>query len=218
MYSKDVIDRFSIIATASISDACNNVVGRRCFMDHEIKPRINEKKVVGPAVTIQEGPSNGEVCPPTHALDAIEDCSPGDVIVIALSNSDRDVAVWGGIMTAGAYVGKMAGAVLDAGLRDIAEIRRDYDFPVFSRSISPATTLGRYKTYASRVPVVCGGVPVNNGDLIVADVDGVVCVPAEHVEAVLEASEEIEKKELEQAKLIRETGSLKKGLEKYNRI
>jgi regulator of RNase E activity RraA len=185
-------------------------------MDYTIKPRINEKKVVGPAFTIQEGPTD-EVLPPQHALDAIDESPEGSVIVIGV-NGEPNVAIWGGIMTAGAVANGLAGAILDGGVRDIMEIRRDYDFSVFARSISPGTTLGRFKTLSSNEPVECGGILVNPGDLIVADLDGVVVVPKEHVTAVLERATEIEMREAKQAKLIRETKSLRQGLVKYKRI
>ncbi len=215
----NIIERFKKIATASVSDACDQVAKKRCFMDFEIKPRINEKKVVGYALTVQEAEAApGEVLPPTHALELIDQAKENEVMVISLKGSDRNVAVWGGIMTAGAVANNMAGVILDAGTRDVIEIRRDYDFPVYSRSVSPATTLGRYKTIAANVEVECGGVKVNPGDLIVADLDGVVVVPKEHIEAVLAIAEEIEVKEAKQAKLIIESKSLKKGLDKYNRI
>ncbi|NLP31203.1 MAG: RraA family protein [Clostridiales bacterium] len=217
MFSKDIIERYSKLATASVADAADKVVGRTCYMSHEIKPRINDTKVVGPAITVHEGPTD-ETLPPTHALEAIDSANEGDVMVIALDGSDKDVAVWGGLMTAGSVANKLAGAILDAGTRDVTEIRRDFDFQVFSRSVSPGTTLGRYKTLASNVPVICGGIEVNPGDLIVADLDGVVVVPKDHVEEVLEIAEEIEAKEAEQAKYILETGSLLKGIDKYNRI
>ena len=100
----------------------------------------------------------------------------------------------------------------------MTEIRRDSGFQVFARSVSPATTVGRFKTLASNAPVVCGGVTVNPGDLIVADLDGVVVVPKEHVDAVLKMATEIEVREAEQARLIRETKSLREGLAKYGRI
>lgn len=217
MYSKDIIGRFYKLASASVADAADKVVGRTCYMSYDIKPHVNEKKVVGPAVTVQEGPTK-EFLPPSHALEAIDSSSEGDVLVIALEGSDKDVAVWGGLMTAGAVVNKLAGAILDAGMRDLTEIRRDFDFPVYARSISPGTTLGRYKTIASNVPVVCGGISVNPGDLVMADLDGVVIVPKAHVEEVLAIAEEIESREAEQTKYIRETGSLLKGIAKYNRI
>lgn len=138
--------------------------------------------------------------------------------MIGLSDHSPNVAVWGGLMTAGAVVNNIAGAVLDAGVRDVTEIRRDFGFPVFARSVSPGTTVGRYKTEALNVPVECGGVTVNPGDLIVGDLDGVVVVPKEHVEAVLETALEIEQREAEQARLIRQAKSLREGIAKYNRI
>jgi len=121
-------------------------------------------------------------------------------------------------MTAGAHVNGFAGAILDGGVRDVTEIRRDYDFPVYARSVSPGTTVGRYRTLDANVPVTCGDVVVHPGDLIVADIDGVVAVPQAHVDAVLALALEIEQKEAEQAAYIRETKSLKQGLAKYQRI
>lgn len=216
MFSKEIIEGFMKIASASVSDAVDQIVGKRGYMDYSIRPRINEKKVVGPAVTILEG-STEEVLPPTHALDAIDGSPAGSVIVIGV-NGEPNVAVWGGIMTAGAVVNGLAGAILDGGVRDITEIRRDYDFQIFSRSVSPATTLGRFKTLSANAPVECGGIIVHPGDLIVADLDGVVVVPKEYVQAVLEKATEIEIREAEQTKLIRETKSLCKGLAKYKRV
>lgn len=217
MYSKEVINQFKNVATASVSDAVDQVVGKRGFMDFEIKPRINDQRIVGPAVTVLEGPAEESV-PPTHALEAIDASDDGSVIVIGLEGTDRNVAVWGGLMTAGAVVNNLEGAVLDVAVRDVTEIKQDFDFPVFSRSVVPVTTVGRYKTIASNVPVECGGIMVNPSDLVVADADGVVVVPKDHVDAVLEVALDIEDREAEQTKLIKEQKSLTKGLEKYNRI
>lgn len=218
MYSDEFITGFMRVATASVADAVDKVVGRRGYMDRAVKPMINDKKIVGPAVTILEGPTT-EFLPPSHALDAIDESPEGSVIVIGLSSGpDPDVALWGGLMAAGAEVNRLAGAVLDGGVRDVTEIRRDSGFQVFARSISPGTTLGRYKTLAAHVPVMCGSILVAPGDLIVGDLDGVVVVPKTHVEAVLKMALEIEERELEQARLIRESRSLREGLAKYGRI
>ena len=216
MYSQATIEGFMRVATASVADAVDKIAGSRGYMDHQIKPRISEKKIVGPAVTVKEGPTD-EVLPPTHALDAIDESEAGSIIVIGIEG-EPNVAVWGGLMTAGAEVNRLAGAVLDGGVRDIIEIRRDSELQVFARSVSPGTTVGRFKTLEANVPVVCGGVTVHPGDLIVGDLDGVVVVPQAHVAAVLQMATEIEEREAEQARLIRETGSLREGLAKYGRI
>ena len=212
----ELVKGFSAVATASVADAVDKVCGKRGYMDHELKPRINDKRIVGPAVTVLEGPTD-EFVPPTHALDLIDECAPGSVIVIAIGG-EANVAVWGGLMTAGAYANGLAGAVLDGGARDLGEIRRDYGFQVIARAVSPGTTLGRFKTLGSNIPVTCGGIEVNPGDIIVGDIDGVVVVPRASAEAVLTMAQEIDQRELEQARLIVELRSLREGLAKYGRI
>ncbi len=212
----DVIDGFRRVSTASVADAVETITGQRGFMSHDVKPRINDAKLVGAAVTVLEVPSP-EALPPTHALELIDSSPEGSVVVIG-NGADPDVAVWGGLMTAGAAARHLAGAVLDGGVRDVTEIRRDYDFPVFARSVVPGTTVGHYQTLAANVAVSCGGITVHPGDVIVGDVDGVVVVPAAHAAAVLEVALDIEQREAEQARLIRETGSLREGLARYNRI
>jgi len=208
------IQAYRSVTTASVADALWEQ-GISGHMTHDIKP-IFPVKLVGPAVTVLEEPTT-ERQPPTHALELIDNCEPGSVIVISI-NAFRDVAIWGGIMTAGAVANGLEGAVLDGGVRDVEEIQRDYHFPVFSRSVIPSTTVGRFKSVASNVPVKVGGVTVSPGDLMVGDRDGVVVVPAGLIEKVLQVALDIEKREQAQTKLIREAKSLIKGLEKYKRI
>ena len=214
---KDIIEGYASVAVASVADAVDKICGHRGYMDSTIKPRINDRRVVGPAATVREEATD-EFVPPQHALDLIDEAPAGSVIVISIGSGEADVAVWGGLMTAGAVANRHAGAVLDGGVRDIPEIRRDYDFPVYARSVSPGTTLGRYKTVAAQVPVEVGGVVVNPGDIIVADIDGVVVVPKDKAAEVLAMSVEIDLREAEQAKLIIAEKSLRAGLARYGRI
>jgi 4-hydroxy-4-methyl-2-oxoglutarate aldolase len=212
-----LVDGFNAVAVASVADAVDKVCGRRGYMASVIKPRINDKRICGPAATVLEAATD-EFVPPQHALDLIDEAPRGSVIVISIAGGEPEVAVWGGLMTAGAVANGHAGAVLDGGVRDLVEIRRDYGFPVYARDVSPGTTLGRYKTVASQVPVSVGGVMVHPGDLIVGDVDGVVVVPKDQAAEVLALAQEIDARELEQAKLIIAEKSLRKGLAKYGRI
>lgn len=210
----ETVKAFHGIATASVADAVEET-GRRGYLSGSIRKML-AGKLVGPAVTVLEVPSPDPV-PPAHALRAIDESEPGSVVCIAAGGAD--VAVWGGLMSAGAVANKIGGAVLDGGVRDVEEIRRDYpDFPVYARGSVPATTVGRYRTVSLNEPVEMGGVAVRPGDLIVADTDGVVCVPAELIDTVLASAQQIEEREREQTALILETGSLAGGLEKYNRI
>jgi 4-hydroxy-4-methyl-2-oxoglutarate aldolase len=213
----NIIQAFGEVAIASVADAVDKVCGHRGYMNSTIKPRINDKRICGPAATVLEAASD-EFVPPQHALDLIDEAPRGSVIVISIESGESDVAVWGGLMTAGAVANGHVGAVLDGGIRDLTEIRRDYGFPVYARDVSPGTTLGRYRTVASQVPVRVGGIMVHPGDIVVGDVDGVVVVPHAQAAEVLAMAQEIDSRELEQAKLIMAEKSLRKGLAKYGRI
>jgi regulator of RNase E activity RraA len=217
MNHESLLQGFNAVAVASVADAVDKLCGKRGYMAACIKPRINDRRICGPAATVLEAATD-EVLPPQHALDLIDEAPAGSVIVISIAGGEPDVAVWGGLMTAGAVANGHAGAVLDGGVRDLVEIRRDYGFPVYARDVSPGTTLGRYKTVASQVPVCVGGIVVHPGDLIVGDVDGVVVVPKASAAAVLALAQEIDARELEQAKLIIAERSLRKGLARYGRI
>ncbi|MDQ7844524.1 MAG: RraA family protein, partial [Armatimonadota bacterium] len=132
-FPQEIIDGFRSVATASVSDAVDRVVKRPGFMSHEIKP-VFPAKIAGPAVTVLERAALDSQ-PPHHALQAIDEAAPGAIIVIGMEDPQaaRDVAQWGGLMTAGAVARRLGGAVLDAGVRDIEEIRQA-GFPVFSRT------------------------------------------------------------------------------------
>lgn len=212
----DVLRAFRDIPTASVADAVE-MHGTRGHLSGGIRQlAAGAGTLVGPAVTVREVPST-EALPPAHALAAIDESAPGSVVCIDAGGAD--VAVWGGLMTAGAAARGIAGAVLDAGVRDVTEIRRDYPgFPVYARSAVPATTVGRFRTVSLNEPVLVGGVTIRPGDLIVADRDGVVRVPEELITDVLRSATEIEDREREQTRLILSSGSLRDGLAKYNRI
>ena len=151
MNLQELVAGFRTVAIASIADSVDKVAGRRGYLDHDIRPRVNDRRVVGPAVTVREGPEPN-AGPPQHALDLIDAADPGSVMVIAI-DGEPNVAIWGGLMTAGAFARGFAGAILDGGVRDVSEIKRDYDFPVFARSISPGSTVGRFKTLGGNIPI-----------------------------------------------------------------
>ena len=212
-----LIEGFRGITTASVADAVDRVVKRPGFMTHEIKP-ISAAKIVGPAVTVLERRALASQ-PPTHALQAIDAAAAGAVLVIGMEDPEgsRNVACFGGLMATAADARRLGGAVLDAGCRDVEEIRQ-MGFPVFSRTVIPSTTVGRYITVDRDVPVVCGGVRVHPGDLVVGDTDGVVVVPREAAAEVLKVALEIEETERRMTEAIRRTGSIMKALDEFARI
>ena len=83
MLLQNIVKGFREVATASVADAVDKLAGKRGYMDHPIKPRINDKRVVGPAVTVLEGPTTAFL-PPQHALDLIDSAAPGSVMVIGI--------------------------------------------------------------------------------------------------------------------------------------
>jgi regulator of RNase E activity RraA len=210
----DVIEGLRALPTASVSDALVQL-GSPGTMEADIKPVVTGK-LVGPAVTVLEERADGAGAP-THALEAIDTAAAGSVVVIGVERA-REVAVWGGLMTAGAAARGLAGAVLDGAARDVEEIERDFGMPVYARAISPKTTVGTYRTVAHGVPVECGGIRVSPGDFVVADRDGVVVVPAGMVEQVLAVGREIEERERQTTERIRALGSISKAVAEFNRI
>lgn len=214
-----LIDGFKKTPTASVSDAVNQVVGRRGFMSHEMRPRI-AGSFVGRAATALLRPAPPEKATPQltgkHSIEMIDNAKPGEVGVIVIENG-LDVAALGGLMATDAQSRGMAGMVLDAGVRDVGEIRA-LGLPVYARSVIPSTTVGRFASVANQVPVECAGVTVKPGDIIVADEDGVVAVPQERAAEVLKRAQEIDARETKMVPLIKKYKSLQKVVAMFNRI
>jgi 4-hydroxy-4-methyl-2-oxoglutarate aldolase len=214
---EETLEGFRGVAAASVSDAVDAVIGRPAFMSPDIRA-VSPGKLVGPAATVLEGVGT-EARPPLHALQAIDTSEPGTVIVIGMEDPEagRRVAVWGGLMTTGAMVRGLAGAVLDAGLRDVQETR-EAGFPVFARSVVPATTVGRFVTLDRDIPLNCGGVLVRPGDIVVGDMDGVVVVPLVAAREVLAKARELENGERRMVEAIERHGSILAALKELGRI
>lgn len=164
---KEIIDGFEGLSTTLVSDAMN----RMNSMCAEIKPISGNVHICGPAVTVQCMVGNNIM---THK--AIYVAQLGDVIVID-ARRHKDTSVWGYIQTVACKVRDITAVVIDGSIRDVKEIRES-GFPVFCRGVVPA---GPHKGWGDNVnvPIQCGGVSVNPGDVIVGDDDGVVVVPKE---------------------------------------
>ena len=108
-------------------------------------------------------------------IKLIDDLKPGEVAVLACGGSQR-IAPWGGMLSTAARARGAAGCVTDGFVRDIKVIRR-LGLPTFHAGIAPLDSKGRGEIRAIDVPVICAGVRVEPGDLVVGDADGVVVVP-----------------------------------------
>ena len=151
-----------------------------------------------------------------HSVEIIDDAKPGEVGVIVMEGT-LDIAAMGNLMATAAVERGMAGMVLDGAIRDLWDVRR-MGLTVYARSKSPRTAVGHYATVAKNVAVECAGVTVRQGDIIVADEDGVVVVPQERAAEILKEAQAIDDRERGMYPFIREFKSLQKAIAKFNRI
>jgi len=211
-----IIEEFRKVSTGNLADAVDEATGQRGFMYHDMKP-IFKTKIVGPAATAILRPvlKNDKTEYPNYALQILDEAAPGSVLVYVLEDGLETSGI-GNLMATTAKVRGLSGAVIDGGARDIEEIEA-IGFPVFSRSVTPATVVGRYVSVAKQVPVKCAGVLVRPGDYIVGDRDGVVVVPVEKTSRVVELIRDYDARESKMIPIIKDQKSMLKALAKYNR-
>lgn len=213
--SKQMLERLRKIPTSSISDALDKI-GFKNFMSCEIRPRIEGKKIVGPAITARDVLTTRAI-PPIPILEAIDNAKRGDIIVRSVDGDARDIGLWGGLMATAAKARGLEGAVLNGGLRDIVEIKA-LGFQIFSRSLIPSTSVGRTEISSINVPIDCGGVLVHPGDIIVGDDDGVVVIPKEKLEAIIMVAEKIDEVERAEVEELKKGNSIVETIKKYARV
>jgi 4-hydroxy-4-methyl-2-oxoglutarate aldolase len=170
-----------------------------------MRPLWRGARIAGSAVTALCHPGDNWMI---HV--AVEMLAPGDVLVVACSSESTDGA-FGELLATSLKARGAKGVVLDMGCRDAYEIS-EMRFPLWSRAISAKGTV-KATIGSVNVPVVCAGVQVQPGDVVVADDDGVVIVPRASAETVAAAGQEREKKEA-QSRARLEKGEL--GLDLYN--
>ena len=188
--------RASKLDTTAISDALDRLgIAGQCL---NIKPLDPKFRLTGRAFTILYGPAGK---PPGTVGDYIDDVPPGHVVV--LDNGGRENAtVWGDILTWVAQTRGVAGTVIDGACRD-THLARELGYPMYSRSYSMRTGKDRVQVEAMGGPVTIGEARVNQGDLLRGDADGVVCIPKEHEDQVLQVAEEVDRVEDQIRTLVR---------------
>jgi 4-hydroxy-4-methyl-2-oxoglutarate aldolase len=167
------------LRTAGVA-AAHEAAGRIGLLGPAIQPRQAGTAIAGSAVTVSCHPGDNLMI---HA--AVEVCRPGDVLVVTTTSPSTD-GMFGDLLATSVLARGVVGGVLDAGVRDLAALR-DMRFPVWSRAVHAQGTV-KASPGSVNVPVVVAGQLVRPGDIVVADDDGVLALPAPTGRAVADAA------------------------------
>ncbi|PZS30996.1 MAG: diguanylate cyclase [Pseudonocardiales bacterium] len=207
-----LIGRLATLTTAAVSDALD-AQGLPGSV-HGIAP-LTSQRLAGPAFTVAyqaagcERGNRGGVGLVGSVGDFLDDVPPGGVVVI--DNAGRtDCTVWGGIMTQAALVRGLAGTVIHGAARDVA-ISRAYGYPLFTTGRFMRTGKDRVRLAGVGVALSIAGVPICPGDWVTGDADGVVVIPARHLEQVVDIAEGIERIEHRIVDAVHAGGSLRQA-------
>ena len=169
----DLVRQASAFQPAILAD----VAGRRGALHGRIQALRHRMKLVGSALTVEVRPGDNLMI---HA--AIEQCQAGDVLVVTTTSPNRD-GLFGDLFATALKARGVRGIVTTTAVRDVADLR-EMGFPAWSAAVFAQGSV-KATGGSVNVPVVIDGAPVNPGDVVVADDDGVVIVPRDQVDAAL---------------------------------
>jgi regulator of RNase E activity RraA len=211
-----LLDGFRHVEVASVSDALEQLTGKRMYMTHRMRP-IFSTRFVGSALTVSlKKESNHDPDALKGMLQAIDSGGPNSVYVMVVEDGN-DIAGMGGLMGTAMAARNFSGAVIDGGVRDTAYLQK-IGFPVYALGIVPSTSIGHYRFAGSNLAVTCDGVPVNPGDIVTADPDGVVVVPRSVATKVLSLAREMDFKEHSMYAYIEKLKSIQEAVAKFGRL
>ncbi|HXM93953.1 MAG TPA: RraA family protein [Candidatus Dormibacteraeota bacterium] len=211
-----LLEGFRHVEVASVSDALEQLSGRKMYMSHRMRP-IFPARFAGFALTVLlKKESNHDPDALKGMLGAIDHGSADSVYVMVVEDG-ADIAGMGGLMGTAMASRTFSGAVIDGGVRDTAYLQK-IGFPVYALSIVPSTSVSHYRFGGANIPVVCDGVAVNAADIVVADSDGVVVVPRETAPQVLALAKEMDFKEHSMYAWIEKLKSIEEAVKKFGRL
>ena len=212
-----LLDGFRHVEVASVSDATEQILGRKMYMSHRMQS-IFPAKFAGYAVTVLLKKDEGNKDPNALAgMMAAIDGGEKDSVYVMTVEDGADIAGMGGLMGTTMYSRGYVGAVVDGGVRDVAQLRR-IGFPVYALGPVPSTSVGHYKFGGANIPLLCDGVQVQPGDIVTADADGVVVVPRAKAEEILALAQQMDFKEHSMYPFIEKYRSLQEAVRKFGRI
>lgn len=183
------------LSTAVICDILDSMGRRNQAMDGSLFPLVEDHKLIGIARTIlaYDVFAIPEAAYATE-LEAVDSGREGDVFVCV--NSSCNNGFWGELMATASVAKGVRGVIVDGAVRDIAQLR-DFgeQFKVFAKARNPNDSNGRALVADYDCPILCDGVVVNSGDLIFADIDGIVVIPSDIADEVFERALEKASKE-----------------------
>jgi 4-hydroxy-4-methyl-2-oxoglutarate aldolase len=168
----------SRLYTAVVSDILDDLGHRDHILDPAIRPLGDGEVIAGPANPFLVTPVDQVPAEPyTGEIGALDDILPGEAILVVAGGSAR-AACWGELFSTAARARGARGTLIDGYCRDVRSIAA-LGYPVWCRGMLPLDSKGRTAVTAWRQQAIVGGLPVSPGDLVVADADGAVVVPAE---------------------------------------
>ena len=191
IFDRSYRSRFEKLSTTNLSDALDKVGLRGAVIG--IRPLFGMPQVIGRAVTIKITAAGMMKSKRHLGIDAIASASSGDVIVID-NRGDTYNNCWGEILSCAAQKKGVSGVFIDGAARDV-DFCQEIGFPVFARGIVPITARGRIMEESFNEVIRIGDIQVRPGDIVMADINGVVIIPVEKLDEVLKAAEEILQKE-----------------------
>lgn len=214
--SAALLDGFRHVEVASVSDALEQLTGKKMYMTHRMRP-IFTARFAGYALTVSlKKESNHDPDALKGMLQAIDTGGPNSVYVMAVEDGN-DIAGMGGLMGTAMSARSFSGAVIDGGVRDTAYLQK-IGFPVYAIGIVPSTSVSHYRFAGANIPVTCDGVPVNPGDIIAADPDGVVVVPIANASEVLKLAQQMDFSEHSMYAHIERLKSIEEAVKKFGRL